>query len=57
MRQDFEEMQRVNKKVQSRVFELRLEADCDSDQTSDFSETDEGLVHVVSHQESNLINK
>ena len=55
MRQDFEEMQRVNKKVQSRMFELRLEADCDSDQTSDFSLTDEDLV--LSHQEINLINK
>ena len=55
MRQDFEEMQRVNKKVQSRVFELGLKADCDNDQTSDFSETDEDLV--LSHQETNLINK
>ena len=41
--------------MQSRVFELRLNADCDNDQTSDFSETDEDLV--FSNQETNLINK
>ena len=41
--------------MQSRALELRLKADCDNDQTSDFSETDEDLG--LSHQETNLINK
>ena len=41
--------------MQSRALELGLKADCDNDQTSDFSETDEDLG--LSHQETNLINK